>query len=178
LAFRAIDTDAERYDRALKALDRFTMMEIALHAVPPPSDEVSTLRLGRGETVMVVDDASERLLADEEMLAALGYEPVGFARADDALAACRAIPKRFDALLVSHVASAGSALDLAAALHESALGVPILLATAWADEIGVDALVAAGISEVVHRPLVSAELALALARCLTVPAISVRALHS
>ena len=31
LAFRAIDTDAERYDRALKALDRFAMLEIALH---------------------------------------------------------------------------------------------------------------------------------------------------
>ena len=26
LAFRAIDTDAERYDRALKALDRFAML--------------------------------------------------------------------------------------------------------------------------------------------------------
>jgi DAHL domain len=30
LSFRAIDTDAERYHRALKALDRFTMVEIAL----------------------------------------------------------------------------------------------------------------------------------------------------
>ena len=30
LSFRAIDPDAERYDRALKALDRFTEMEIAL----------------------------------------------------------------------------------------------------------------------------------------------------
>jgi hypothetical protein len=30
LAFRAIDPEAERYDRALKALDRFTVMEIAL----------------------------------------------------------------------------------------------------------------------------------------------------
>ena len=52
----------------------------------------------------MVDDASERLLADEEMLAALGYEPVGFTRADDALAACRANPKRFDALLVGRFA--------------------------------------------------------------------------
>src|SRR5215469_8606314 len=30
LSFRAIDPDAERYDRALKAIDRFTEMEIAL----------------------------------------------------------------------------------------------------------------------------------------------------
>src|SRR6516165_5516337 len=31
LAFRAVDPEAERYDRALKALDRFTVREIALH---------------------------------------------------------------------------------------------------------------------------------------------------
>jgi CheY-like chemotaxis protein len=55
--------------------------------------------------------------------------------------------------------------------------VPILLATASADEVGVDALVAAGIAEVVHRPLVSAELASASARCLTVFEISVSELQ-
>ena len=120
-----------------------------------PRGEAPTLRLGRGETVLVIDDASERLLGDEEMLAALGYEPVGFTRADDALAACRAIPKRFDALLVGHRASAASALDLAVALHEIVPEVPIVLATASADESGADALMAAGISEVVHRPLIS-----------------------
>ena len=31
LAFRAIDPEAERFDRALKALDRFSVMEISLH---------------------------------------------------------------------------------------------------------------------------------------------------
>ena len=133
-------------------------------AAPPPRDEPSTFRLGSGETVLVVDDANERLLADEEMLAALGYEPVGFTRADDALAACRANPKRFDALLVGHLASARSGLDLATALHEIVPDAPILLATASADQIGADALLAAGISEVVYRPLISAELASALPR--------------
>jgi CheY-like chemotaxis protein len=145
---------------------------IAVAAPPARSDE-SALRLGSGQTVLVVEASSERLLADEEMLAALGYEPVGFTRADDALAACRAMPKRFDALLVGQITSAGSALGLAAALNESVGDVPILLATASADEIDTDALVAAGISEVVHRPLVSAELAWALARCQTVSEISV-----
>jgi CheY-like chemotaxis protein len=134
-----------------------------------PGGEVATLRLGRGETVLVVDDACERLLGDEEKLAALGYEPVGFTRADDALAACRATPKRFDALLVGHLASAVSALDLAHALHDIVPDVPILLATASAYESRAPALVAAGISEVVHRPLISAEIASALARCLTGP---------
>lgn len=79
---------------------------------------------------------------------------------------------------MSHIAPAGSALDLAAALHVSAPDVPLLLATAWADEIGVDALVAAGISEVVHRPLISGELASALARSLKLSEFSVGELQS
>jgi len=146
-------------------------------AASAPRDEAPTFRLGRGETVMVVDDASERLLANEEMLAALGYEPVGFACADDALAACRANPKRFDALLVGRLPSASSALDLATALHEIVPDVPMLLATASADQIGADPLLAAGITEVVHRPLVSDELASALARCLTASPVSINELR-
>jgi signal transduction histidine kinase/CheY-like chemotaxis protein len=129
-------------------------------------DKSSNFVLGHGEIVLVVDNANERLLADEEMLAALGYEPVGFTGADDALTACRAVPKRFDALVVGHLATPNSALDLAVALHETVPDVPVLLATASVDEIGADALAAAGISEVVHRPLISAEIASALARSL------------
>jgi signal transduction histidine kinase len=135
-------------------------------------DKLSNLPLGRGETVLVVNGASERLLADEEILAALGYEPVGFTNARDALTACRTVPKRFDALVVGHLATINSALDLATALHEAVPDLPILLATASADEIGADALVAAGISEVVHRPLISAEIASALARRLQFQEIS------
>jgi signal transduction histidine kinase len=142
-----------------------------------PRDKAPTLRLGRGETVLVIDDANERLLADEEMLAALGYEPVGFTGAAAAVAACRATPKRFDALLVGHLSSAASALDLAVALHEIVPHVAILLTAASARESGAEALLAAGIFEVVHRPLVSAELASALARCLTVSEISVSELQ-
>ena len=129
-------------------------------------DKLSNLSLGCGETVLVVDDANERLLADEEMLAALGYEPVGFDRASDALAACRTVQQRFDASIIGHLAPGNSALNLATALRETVPDLPILLATASADEIGADALAAIGISEVVRRPLISAEIASALARSL------------
>ncbi len=142
-----------------------------------PGTRPHTLPLGRGETVLMVDAAGERLLADEEMLAAIGYEPVGFRRAVEALAACRARPERFDALVVGHFGTADSMLDLAAALHVIVPDVPILVAAASADDIRTEALVAAGISEVVHRPLISAEIASALARHLRVPAISGRELQ-
>ena len=142
-------------------------------AAPAPREDLHFLPLGRGQTVLVLDDGGERRLADEEMLAALGYEPVGFTCVGDALAACRATPRRFDAAVVGHLLSAASALDLAVALRAIAPNMPILLGTASADESGAEALVAAGISAIVHRPLISAELASALARCLTISEVSV-----
>jgi signal transduction histidine kinase len=124
------------------------------------------LPLGRGETVLVVESERERLLYDEEMLAALGYEPVGFEHPADAIAACRSAPDRFDVILVSHASQTPVGLDLARSLHEVAPRQPMLLATASTIDVSVDALAEAGISELLRRPLVSTELAAALARCL------------
>jgi signal transduction histidine kinase/ActR/RegA family two-component response regulator len=124
------------------------------------------LPLGHGETVLIVDSELDQLRRDEEMLAALGYEPVGFERPADAIAACRSAPDRFDIVLVSHVSQSQGGLDLARALHDCAPRQPLLLATASAIDGSVEALAEAGISEVLRRPLASTELAAALARCL------------
>jgi hypothetical protein len=120
--------------------------------------------LGQGETVAVVHEDRDSLLGDEEILAALGYEPIGFDRPADAVAAIRGDPARFDAVLIC-VASVGDALDLAHALHAVSPVQPILLARSALD-IGVDALARAGVADLVRRPLVGAELASVLARCL------------
>jgi signal transduction histidine kinase len=133
------------------------------------------LLLGRGQTVLIIESERDRLLRDEEMLAALGYEPVGFRLPDDALAACRSAPDRFDAVVVGDASPAGNDFDVAHALHKILTKRPILLATASTTNIDITALAAAGISEVLHRPLV-AEVAAALARCLPPPGNSSRIL--
>ena len=126
-------------------------------AVAPP-------RLGQGETVLIVHDDRDSLLGDEEILAALGYEPIGFDRPADAIAAVRSEPARFDAVLIS-VTSVQEALALADTLHGISPAQPILLARSALD-IGVDTLVRAGVADLVRRPLVGAELASVLTRCL------------
>src|SRR6266851_10433693 len=118
---------------------------------------------GVAKLMVAHDDA--RLLRDEEVLAALGYEPVGFTAADAALAACRATPERFDVLIVGHPGSTKSSLELAAALHEAAPYLPIVLATKSTEKIDADRLMFAGIADVVHWPIVTAEIAAALNRC-------------
>jgi signal transduction histidine kinase len=123
------------------------------------------LPFGRGETILVIEDEQERLLRREEMLAALGYEPVGFSVPDHAIAACHATPDRFDAVLLSSKSPTQFDLHLAQTLREALAGRPVLLAT-FVTDVNVDAAAIAGISEVLARPLVSTELAAALARCL------------
>jgi signal transduction histidine kinase len=132
-------------------------------------DGASALPLGRGETVLIVESERDRLLRDEEKLAALGYEPVGFELAADALAACRSEPGRFDVILVNPGAQPDGAVDLARALHVVSPLQPVLLAVASAADVSVDVLADAGISEVLRWPLENAELATALARCLRSP---------
>jgi signal transduction histidine kinase len=120
---------------------------------------------GAGETVLVLDTDRRRLLRHEEILAALGYEPVGFTALAEAIAACRAARTRFDVALVCHLPG-GSSLDLAAALHDAAPMLPIILAVPSARDLAMPSLGTSGITELVHHPLMSAELAGALMRCL------------
>jgi CheY-like chemotaxis protein len=135
-------------------------------ATPKPVPAVEARSLGSGETVLMYADDRAQLLRDEEMLAALGYEPVGFTSKELALAACRAEPARFDLLVVGHQGSPIASLELAAALHAAAPHLPIVLATKSTEEIGADTLMNAGIADVVHWPIVAAEIAAALDRCL------------
>jgi CheY-like chemotaxis protein len=158
---------------------RFDVWLPSLSRAEPLSryEKPGPVRRGSGETILVLDAAREGLLRHEEILAALGYEPVGFTDAAEAAAACRSelgnergAPARFDAaLLCSHLHGSGAVLGHAARLRETAPALPIILAVASAREFGAPALARAGILEVIRRPLVSAELAGALARCLSVP---------
>jgi CheY-like chemotaxis protein len=119
---------------------------------------------GAGETVLVLETERERLLRHEEILAALGYEPVGFTEVAEA-AQAYAVQARFDAALVSDQRGAVSALDFATALHDIAPDLPIILAIPSARDLDALRLAASGISEVVHHPLTSAELAGTLSHC-------------
>lgn len=118
---------------------------------------------GRGQTVLLLSSGREQLLHDEEILAALGYEPVGFWRPADAIAACRSNPGRFDAILIG-CSVRKEARSLPALLHSLAPRLPILVAVEPAEAFDIDSLVTAGVSEVVTRPMTADEIAAVLAR--------------
>jgi hypothetical protein len=88
----------------------------------------------------MIEDDREQRLRGEEILAALGYEPVGFARAEDAIASRLMASRRFDAIVIGGLPPLNSALACAASLCKAALDRPILVATASIDEIDANTL--------------------------------------
>jgi signal transduction histidine kinase/CheY-like chemotaxis protein len=133
--------------------------------VPDESHDASGR--GSGETVLVIEPDRDRLLRHEEILAALGYEPVGFTDTAEAVTACRTTPTRFDAaVLCCHLHGGPTLARQAAALRESVPRLPMIVATPSAREITAPFLAGTGISEIIRQPLTSGELAGALASCL------------
>jgi signal transduction histidine kinase len=120
--------------------------------------------VGRGETVLLVDDETPLVLLGEEMLAALGYEPVGFDSSSRALAAVRSDPGRFDLVLTDEVMPGMTGTELAAALHRIRPELPIILMTGHGGRARLHRLRAAGICDVLNKPLLSRDIAESLAR--------------
>jgi signal transduction histidine kinase len=127
-------------------------------ALEPP------IQAGHGETVLIVDDDKPLVLLGEEMLAALGYEPVGFDRSRAALAAFSAEPKRFDLVLTDEVMPEMTGTELAGAMHEVRPDLAIVLMTGYDHPLRSNRLQAAGIREVLKKPLLSKALADCLRR--------------
>src|SRR5690606_7393856 len=122
------------------------------------------VRRGRGETILVVEDDKRLMLLGEEMLAALGYEGVGFDHASTALAAFRADPQRFDLVLTDEVMPEMTGTELAGALRNTRPDLPVVLMSGYDRPLQPGRLQAAGIREVLKKPLRSTDLAECLAK--------------
>ena len=123
-----------------------------------------SLERGAGETVLLVEQDERQRMRREDVLAALGYEPVSFADWERAVAAARAAPSRFDAAVI--VAGGGAAVpvaDCTAALHQAVPRMPIVLCCDNAHAYDAERLTYAGVVEVIPFRATSAQLADALA---------------
>ncbi|KQP20417.1 ATP-binding protein [Pseudorhodoferax sp. Leaf265] len=133
--------------------------EVEVSAAVAPADWPT----GAGQTIMVIDD--ERALLDlaEELLAGLGYEPVGYTTAEAALAAFEAAPQRFDAV-VTDLALPGLQGDaLAERLLAIRPGLPVLLMSGNLGAATEQRVLAGGVRGVLHKPLALQALAEVLA---------------
>jgi signal transduction histidine kinase/ActR/RegA family two-component response regulator len=132
----------------------------------PAAEAVRELPRGHGETVMIVDDERPLVELTEEILAELGYEPVGFDSSAAALAAFRAAPERYDLILTDEAMPDLIGTELARHFRQCRPGVPIIVVSGHGGTQLAKAAALIGVNELLCKPLERRELAESLARVL------------
>jgi CheY-like chemotaxis protein len=136
--------------------------EAARSADQPTTD----LSCGKGETVMIVDDEPMLVALAEEVLAGLGYEPVGFDSSAAALQAFRLDSQRFDLVLTDENMPGLTGTELTRELRQVRAAIPVVLMSGYGGPQLAERAAAAGILEVLRKPLQRRELSEAIARIL------------
>ena len=147
-------------------VERGTTFEVYLprhgRADPEIADDRSVAR-GVGEAVMLVDDEEMLVCLGEEMIAELGYEPVGFTSATQALAAFRADPQRFAAVLSDETMPDMTGSQLAEQIIAIRADTPIVLMSGYAGATLAARARSAGALDVLGKPLALRDIANVLA---------------
>jgi signal transduction histidine kinase len=117
-------------------------------------------RRGEGQRVLVVDDEEPLVRLATETLERLGYAPTAFTSSNAALAAFRADPQHFDAVLTDERMPGLSGSALIRAMRGIREAIPVVLMSGYLGMESVDADV------VVRKPLSAGELAASMARAL------------
>ena len=149
---------------------------------PEPSDEKeSELQRGDGQRVLIVDDEEPLVQLATRTLAELGYVPIGFTSSSAALAAFRADPEGFDALITDERMPEMSGSALVREVRGMRSSMPVVLVSGYpaatagkaresdlVDTLGAapKAALAIGADEVLQKPLSARDLASTLARVL------------
>ena len=132
----------------------------------PATPPVEALPRGHGETILVVDDEPPLLALAEDLLAELGYEPVGFTSSAAALEAFESAPRRFDAILSDEVMPELAGTDLCARVRTSHPELPVILVSGYGGPGFEIRAQSAGVTRILPKPYHRKDIAYALAAVL------------
>jgi len=134
--------------------------------VTAPQAVAEKVQPGTGETILLVDDEETLVRLGEEMIAELGYEPVGFTSSVAALATFRAAPERFNAVLSDEAMPDMTGSELALEIRKIRPDIPIVLMSGYVTSALSTRARDAGVVEVLNKPLVRRDIARSLAGAL------------
>jgi CheY-like chemotaxis protein len=132
----------------------------------PAAEAAPELPRGNGETVMIVDDERVLVALAKETLAELGYAPVGFDSSVAALQAFRAEPKRFDLVLTDETMPELRGIELAREIRQLRPDISIILVSGYSSTQLGERAQAAGVFDVLRKPLLRRDIAESVARAL------------
>jgi NO-binding membrane sensor protein with MHYT domain/nitrogen-specific signal transduction histidine kinase/ActR/RegA family two-component response regulator len=130
------------------------------------AEPAGELPRGNGETIMIVDDERALVALAEETLAGLGYEPVGFDSSVAALQAFRADPNRFDLVLTDETMPDLTGTELAGKMRQLRPEISIILMSGYGGTQLSERAQAAGVIDVLRKPLIRRNIAEPVARAL------------
>jgi PAS domain S-box-containing protein len=130
------------------------------------ADAAQPMPQGDGQRVLVVDDEEPLVKLTTETLGDLGYAPIGFTSSTAALAAFRADPDGFDAVITDERMPGMSGAALIRALRGIRRSVPIVLVSGYVGGMVTSRAYNEGANEVLKKPLSTQDLATSLARVL------------
>jgi CheY-like chemotaxis protein len=130
------------------------------------TEPAGALPRGNGEIIMIVDDEPPLVALAEEILADLGYEPLGFTSSVAALQAFRAKLTRFDLVLTDEMMPDLTGTELAREIRQLRPDSPVILMSGYGGPQLRERAQAAGVYEVLRKPLVRRDIAEPVARAL------------
>jgi CheY-like chemotaxis protein len=130
---------------------------------PAPVPAPAHAPTGAGQTILVVDDEESLVHLAEEVLASLGYEPVGCIGPVEALKVFRAHPERFDAVVSDAIMPDMPGTVLIGELRRIRPDLPAILMSGYGGPDLQSQAAAAGVHALLSKPLRAAELAQSLA---------------
>jgi PAS domain S-box-containing protein len=135
-------------------------------AVTGATEDENPLPRGNGERVLLVDDEEPLVAITAEVLSRLGYEPVSFSDSHVALAAFEAAPTRYDVVVTDDLMPGLTGTGLARVVRRRRPDLPIVLVSGYSGPTVTQQALAAGVSELLTKPVQSREIAMTLARVL------------
>jgi signal transduction histidine kinase len=121
---------------------------------------------GHGERVLLIDNDEAVLNVTSEALTRLGYSPAAFGDSQAALAEFESQPARFDAVVTDEVMPGLTGTQVAARIHERRASLPVVLVSGYVGSRVTERAAAAGVTQILQKPVRLQELAAALARAL------------
>lgn len=120
---------------------------------PTRPQQAEPIAKGAGETILYVSIDDGKRIWGEDLLAALGYEPVGAASVEQALTMVRANRQRFDAIIVGGEDPTIELRDFFGSMRSLAPAIPRILAVKHPERQSPRALLKAEITAVLQFPL-------------------------
>jgi PAS domain S-box-containing protein len=134
-----------------------------------PGDQAPTIPRGRGQRILYVDDEVTLALLGGRRLESLGYRVEVTSDPQQALQRMGSAEPPFELVITDHLMPQCTGIELAAAITARHPALPVLLVTGYVEELPAEQMRAAGIRQVVGKPVSTAQLAQAVHALLSPP---------